>query len=217
MFTLAEQLVRRRKASAEQTPDARKAVMTRSLRVLEESGIAGHALGVGDLAPDFVLPDAAGRDVRLSDLLRVGPVAVSFYRGAWCPYCNIELRALQETLNEFHDVGATLVAISPNPPDGSMTVVERHQLGYPVLSDIGNKIAIEFGLVFQVQDDLVAEYRDMGIDIGKSNGSTEWEIPLPATYVIDQDRTITYAFVDADYRKRAEPVDVIAAIEALTV
>jgi peroxiredoxin len=135
--------------------------------------------------------------------------------GAWCPYCNIELRALQQALGGFHDVGATLVAISPNLPDGSMTVIERHELGYPVLSDVGNKIASEFGLVFQVQDDLVAEYRDMGIDVGRSNGDSEWEIPLPATYVIDQNRTITYAFVDVDYRKRAEPNDVIAAIKIL--
>ncbi|MCL1693823.1 MAG: AhpC/TSA family protein [Actinomycetia bacterium] len=189
--------------------------MARSLRVLEESGLAGHALGIGDVCPDFVLPDAVGRDVRLSDMLSAGPVALSFYRGAWCPYCNIELRALQEALDGFHDVGATLVAISPNLPDSSMTVTERHELEYPILSDIGNKIASEFGLVFQVQDDLVAEYRDMGIDIGGSNGGTEWEIPLPATYVIDQDRMIAYAFVDADYRKRAEPSDVIAAIASL--
>ncbi len=215
MVTLSEQLKERRATSADRTPDTVKAVMARSLRLLEESGLAGHALGVGDVAPDFVLPDAAGRDVRLSDMLSAGPVALSFYRGAWCPYCNIELRALQEALDGFHDVGATLVAISPNLPDGSMTVTERHELEYPILSDIGNKIASEFGLVFQVQDDLVAEYRDMGIDIGGSNGGTEWEIPLPATYVIDQDRMITYAFVDADYRKRAEPSDVIAAIASL--
>ncbi|MFV9671815.1 MAG: peroxiredoxin-like family protein [Acidimicrobiia bacterium] len=214
---LAEELESRRVASDGRTSEARAAVMARSLEVLEESGIAAHALGVGDIAPDFVLPGASGRDIRLSDLLGVGPVAVSFYRGAWCPYCNIELRALQEALDRFHDVGATLVAISPNLPDGSMTVVERHGLGYPVLSDVGNAVASEYGLVFRIEDDLVAEYRDMGLDIGRSNGGTEWEIPLPATYVVDQDRTIVYAFVDADYRKRAEPTDVIAAIEALGV
>lgn len=215
MTSLAEQLDRRRTASAEHTPNARKAVMARSIRVLDEAGIAGHALGIGDVAPDFILPDAGGREVRLSDLLSTGPVAVSFYRGDWCPYCNIELRALQEALGRFRDAGATLVAISPNLPDGSMTVVERHDLGYPVLSDVGNEVASGFGLVFQVQDDLVAEYRDMGIDVAESNGGTEWEIPLPATYVIRRDRTIAYAFVDADYRKRAEPADVIAAIKAL--
>ncbi len=214
---LAEELESRRVASDGRTSEARAAVMARSLEVLEESRIAAHALRVGDIAPDFVLPDASGRDVRLSDLLGIGPVAVSFYRGAWCPYCNIELRALQEALDRFLDVGATLVAISPNLPDGSMTVVERHGLEFPVLSDVGNSIASEFGLVFRVQDDLVAEYRDMGIDVGRSNGGTEWEIPLPATYVVDQDQTIVYAFVDADYRKRAEPADVIAAIEALGV
>lgn len=212
---LSEELEARRDASAERTSDARAAVMARSLRILEDSGIVEHALGVGELAPDFVLPDATGREVGLSDMLNAGPVVVSFYRGAWCPYCNIELRALQGALAGFRDVGATLVAISPNLPDGSMTVVERHELGYPVLSDVGNHVANEFGLVFRFQDDLVAEYRDMGIDVGSSNGRTEWEIPLPATYVIGQDRTIVFTFVDADYRKRAEPVEVIAAIKML--
>ena len=189
--------------------------MARSLEVLEESKIAGLALGVGDIAPDFVLPDASGRNVGLSDMLMTGPVVVSFYRGDWCPYCNLELRALQQALGGFRDAGATLAAISPNLPDGSMTVVERHELEYPVLSDVGSHIANEFGLVFQVEDDLVAEHRNMGIDIGRSNESAESEIPLPATYVIDQDRMIVSAFVDADYRKRAEPSDVIAAIKAL--
>lgn len=215
MVTLAAQLSERRAVSAERTPETTKAAMARSLRVLEDSGIAGRALGVGDLAPDFVLPDAAGREVDLSDLLRAGPVAVSFYRGDWCPYCNLELRALQDSLSVFRAVGATLVAISPNPPDSSMTAVERHDLEYPVLSDVDNSVARDFGLVFTVPDDLEAAYRVMGIDIGEANGSGVWEIPLPATYVIDQDRTIAFAFVDADYRKRAEPVDVIAAIEAL--
>lgn len=96
-----------------------------------------------------------------------------------------------------------------------MTVVERHELGYPVLSDVDNHVANEFGLVFRVQDALVTEYRNMGIDVGISNGSAEWEIPLPATCVIGQDRTIVFAFVDVDYRKRAEPADVIAAVKML--
>ncbi len=215
MVTLAAQLSERRAASAERTPDTTKAAMARSLRILEDSGIAGRALGVGDLAPGFVLRDAAGREVGLSNLLSAGPVAVSFYRGAWCPYCNLELRALREALSGVRAAGVTLVAISPNLPDTSMTAVERHDLEYPVLSDVDNSVARDFGLVFTVPDDLETAYRTMGIDIGEANGSDVWEIPLPATYVIGQDRMITYAFVDADYRKRAEPDDVIAAIASL--
>lgn len=215
MATLAEELGARRVASDARTPEVTAAAMAQSLRLLEESGLAGRALGVGDVAPGFALPDAAGRAISLSGLLTTGPVVISFYRGAWCPYCNLELRALQEALPGIRDAEATLVAISPNLPDASMSVIERHELAYPVLSDVGNMVARGFGLVFTVPDDLEAAYRDMGIDVGTANGSDDWEIPIPATYVIDHDRTIVYAFVDADYRNRAEPSDVVAAAAAV--
>ncbi|MEA3503319.1 MAG: redoxin domain-containing protein, partial [Actinomycetota bacterium] len=112
MTMLAEELEARRAASDARTPEVTAAAMAQSLRILEESGAAGRALGVGDVAPDFTLPDAAGRAISLSGLLTTGPVAVSFYRGAWCPYCNLELRALQEAFPGIRDAGATLVAIS---------------------------------------------------------------------------------------------------------
>jgi peroxiredoxin len=173
------------------------------------------ALGIGDRAPDFALRDAAGGVFTLADALGSGPVVVSFYRGAWCPYCNLELRALQQALPDLHAAGAALVAISPNTPDTSVTSVELHGLDYPVLSDIGNEVARGFGLVFTVQDDLEEAYRGMGIDIGAANGTERWEIPLPATYVIDRDGVIVYAFVNTDYRVRAEPADVVSAVMAL--
>jgi peroxiredoxin len=215
MITLTEQLSERRAASAQRMSDALKTVMVGSLDALEEAGLAERALGVGDTAPDFVLFDAAGREIRLFDLLTTGPVVVSFYRGAWCPYCNLELRALQEALPALRAVGGTLVAISPNLPDTTMTVVERHDLEYPVLSDHDNAVARRFGLVFAVQDDLEAAYRAMGIDIGEANGTDPWEIPLPATYVISRDGTIAYAFVKTDYRLRAEPSDVVSVVAAI--
>lgn len=214
MATLAEQLEERKKASAANTPEATKAVMGRSLRLLGDSGIADGALAVGDKAPDFALPDATGSEVSLSGVLAGGPAVLSFYRGAWCPYCNLELRALQASLEGFQGAGGTLVAISPNTPDTSMSVVERHQLEFPVLSDLGNEVARKFGLVFEVPADLEAVYRDMGHDIGTANGAKIWEIPIPATYVVAPDLAITYAFVDSDYRNRAEPADVIAALAA---
>lgn len=215
MTTLADRLEERRTASAAQTTPEAAAVMAGSLNDLVRSGVADRALRVGDPAPDFRLPDATGSVFILSDALRSGPAVISFYRGAWCPYCNLELRALQEALPRFRATGATLIAISPNTPDTSMTAVERHQIEYPVLSDADNNVAREFGLVFTVQDDLEVVYRRVGIDIGAANATASWEIPIPATYVIDRAGTVTYAFVETDYRRRAEPADVLAALEAL--
>ena len=174
----------------------------------------GLALGVGDTAPDFELPDAQGRTVRLSQMLASGPVVLAFYRGSWCPYCNTELRGLQQALPQVEAAAARLVAISPQTPDSSMTVIERQGLTFPVLSDAGNRVAREFGLVFRVEEAVRQRYRDVGIDLARSNGDDSWELPVPATYVVARDRTITYAFVEADYSRRAAPEDIVAALAA---
>ena len=172
------------------------------------------ALKVGDTAPDFELPDAMGRTVRLSEMLRSGPVVLAFYRGSWCPYCNRELRGLQQALPNVEAAAARMIAVSPQTPDSSMTIVERQGLTFPVLSDAGNRVAREFGLVFRVDDAVRDKYRAAGIDLARSNGDDSWELPVPATYVVAPDGRITYAFVEADYTKRAAPADVVAALTA---
>jgi peroxiredoxin len=172
------------------------------------------ALGVGDTAPDFELPDPSGRRVRLSDLLRSGPVVVAFYRGSWCPFCNTELRGLQLALPQIEAARARLVAVSPQTADSSVTIRDRQRLTYPVLSDAGNHVARTFGLVFRVGPDVRDRYREAGIDLARSNGDDSWELPVPATYVVAPDGTITYAFVEADYSRRAAPADVVAALQA---
>ena len=172
----------------------------------------GLALGVGDTAPDFKLPIASGGTVRLSEMLASGPVVLTFYRGSWCPYCNTELRALQTALPDIEAARARMVAVSPQTPDSSMTIVERQALTFPVLSDAGNRVAREFGLVFRVDVGVRDKYRAAGIDLAMSNGDASWELPVPATYVVAPDRTITYAFVEADYTRRAAPEDVVAAL-----
>ena len=196
--------------TAEATPDTSGVPPEAAALTAEEA--ASAALGVGDTVPDFELPDAMGRTVSLSEMLRSGPVVLTFYRGSWCPYCNTELRALQAALPDVEAARARMIAVSPQTPDSSMTIVDRQNLTFPVLSDAGNRVARTFGLVFRVDDETREKYRGFGVDLARSNGDDSWELPVPATYVIAPDRTITYAFVEADYKKRAVPADVVAAL-----
>ncbi|ESA35577.1 alkyl hydroperoxide reductase [Leptolyngbya sp. Heron Island J] len=212
---LAEQLAETRASFQQQVPEVVQATMKTATEALEVAGLADQALTVGDIAPDFTLPDATGKAVRLSDLLQQGPVVINFYRGEWCPYCNLELRAFQNLLPEFKQAGATLVAISPELPDHSLSVTEKHNLAYSVLSDVGNQVSRQYGLVFTLDESLRPIYKNFGIDIPASNGDDSYELPMPATYVIDQARRIRYAFAEADYTQRAEPQDVLAVVNEL--
>ncbi len=181
---------------------------------LVATGIAEKALKPGDAAPDFTLPDALGNPVAARDLLKDGPVIVNFYRGSWCPYCNLELRAYQRELPRIREMGAALVAISPMVPDESMTVKEKNALEFPVLSDVGLSVADAFGLVFTVDPRIQEMYLTrLGNDLPKLNGDDTFRLPMAATYVIGADGKIKYAYVEEDYRVRAEPEEVIAALD----
>jgi len=182
----------------------------RAAEALEASGIEDRVLREGDTAPDFELPDAMGRPVRLADLLEKGPVIISFYRGQWCPFCSLELRGLQRALGEVESAGATLVAISPNTPDVTMSTVEKLELEFPVLSDYDNLVGKQFNLVYEMTPENVEMYLNHDRDIGTLNGTGNWELPIPATYVIDREGVIRYAFVDLNHRRRAEPSEVAA-------
>jgi peroxiredoxin len=182
---------------------------------LEASGIADRVLREGDSAPDFELPDARGGVVRLSDLLAAGPVILSFYRGQWCPFCNLELRALQRALDEVTTAGATLVAVSPNTPETSLSTVERLGLRFPVLSDHDNLVARSYNLVYEMTPENIEMYLQQGRNVAAMNGTDKWELPIPATYVIDRNRTIRFAFVDLNHRRRAEPSEVAAIAASL--
>jgi peroxiredoxin len=180
---------------------------------LEISGIAGRALKAGDGIPDFDLPDATGKVVRSADLLAAGPLVISFYRGSWCPYCSLELKTLQQNLSEFRARGATLVAISPQTPDESLTTKQKNELAFPVLSDAGSKVARKFGLVFTLDETLKPIFKAFGIDLLAHNGVDTWELPIPATYVVAKSGKIVSACVDVDYRNRAEPAEILKWLE----
>ena len=183
---------------------------------LAASNLAGGALKVGDPAPDFILPDAHGEPVRLYSLLRDGHVVVVFYRGGWSPYCNLHLRGFQHRLSQFRELGAQIVAISPQLPDNSLSTQEKNELAFPVLSDVGNKVARQFGIVFELSDDLLELYRRFGHPLEDANGASgNRKLPVPGTFLIDSNGTVRLAHVDVDYTRRLGPDDVIKTLKGL--
>jgi peroxiredoxin len=187
-----------------------------ALADLIASGLSASALREGDAAPDFALPDAHGQVIALRALLDRGPVVISFYRGGWCPYCNLELRGLQRALPEIVRAGASLVAISPQLPDHSLSTEEKNQLTFPVLSDAGNIVAKRFGIVFTLPAALVHAYKAIGRDLVEMNGEAgAAELPMPATFVLDKSGAIRLAFVEEDWSKRLDPDIVVDTLRGL--
>ncbi len=203
-------------ARQQQIPAEIREIMQRAGQELADSGQADRALTTGDKAPRFNLPTATGQTLSLDALLAEGPVVLTFYRGAWCPYCNIALRSLQQHHDAITACGARLVAVSPQIPDESLTLTEKHDLAFDVLSDIGSDTAKQYGLAFDLPDGLAAVYDKLGFDLQRVNDGHPRTLPLPATYVIDRDGVIRWAFVNTDYTTRAEPADILAALDALT-
>ncbi|MFA5970614.1 MAG: peroxiredoxin-like family protein [Sphingomonas sp.] len=192
-------------------------VMRRATAELRDSGQAERALKVGDKAPAFALNDPDGNEVSSTDLLGKGPLIVSFYRGVWCPYCNMDLQALQAALPEFQARGANLVAISPQTAVNSRKSVRQNELTFPILSDPHNDVADAFGLRFAMPDYLINLYKNLKNDLPGFNGDDSWTLPMPARYVIGQDGTILYAEVNPDYTRRPEPTDLLPALDTVAV
>ena len=204
-----------RARSAEEIPQDTLKNMREAVDNLSRSGIVDRSLKVGDMAPTFSLPNGSGTIVRSKDLLVKGPVIVSFYRGGWCSYCSLELQAMQESLSEFDSLRTTLVAISPQTQKNSLSTSRKNQLAYEVLSDVGNRVARSFGIVYQLQDEMMVIYEEFGLDLKEYNGDDSFELPIPATFVIDQSGTIRLAFVDPDYTRRLDPTEILVTLRKL--
>ena len=197
-------------------PAANLIRMDRATDELVASGIRSKALQVGDSVQDFILMDAHGQPVRLRALLEAGPVVLSFYRGGWCPYCNIELQGLERILAELKGTGASLLAISPQLPDNSLCTEVKNSLHFPLLSDVGNVVAKRFGIVFELPDELLALYKGSQHELAKMNGPTGGrELPIQATFILDRTGTVRLSFVDEDYTKRMDPDTILETLRTL--
>ncbi|KAA1155559.1 AhpC/TSA family protein [Pseudoalteromonas sp. FUC4] len=190
------------------------ALMNTTNEELIAQHIKDNALQIGQKVENFNLANHNGENIELADLLKKGPVIISFYRGGWCPYCNLELKALNDYLPQFKTQSAQLVAISPQLPDETLSTAQKNDLEFDVLSDVSNKVAEQFGLLFTLDERIQALYTQFGIDFEHYYGDKSFKLPLPATYVINQQGVITYAFLNEDYTLRAEPFDVMTALES---
>jgi peroxiredoxin len=212
-MSLEERIAAFRSKFLTQVPEEIQHLMRGAEARLEESGAALRAIKTGDRAPGFDLPNAHGETVSSRELLARGPVVLSFYRGDWCPYCNLELKALQERVAEIEALGASLVAVSPQTPDATTDTATRNKLTFEVLSDSGNTVAKAFGLDFELAEELRPIYKNWGADLEKLNGDPPFSLPMAATYVIGRDGTIIESFVDTDYTERMEPQAIIDALK----
>ena len=167
----------------------------------------------GETLPAFSLPDATGNIISSADLLKKSPLLVTFYRGEWCPFCNEALIALQKHVDEYHSRGAQFVAISPELPNSSLSVTEKHNLKFPVLSDRGNEYARKLGIVFKQSDTVRQPFNALGIDLNARNGDDSFELPIPLTVLVDRDATVRNVYVNPDFTKRLEPEEAIRWID----
>ena len=215
--TLNTRLARTKDGLAEIAPPVLFGVFAAEQDRLADTHDPSQHVEVGDTVAAFTLPDAQGGTVSLADLLTDGPAVLVFYRGAWCPYCNVALKAYQdEVLPTLAGLGVPLVAISPQGPDGSLTVTETNGLGFPVLTDAGSAYARELGIVFALTPDVQDAQVAFGNDFGQINAGGEWELPMPTVLVVDRDRRVVFADVRPDYTTRTEPAQVLDAVRTVT-
>jgi len=198
-------------------PPEKAAIMQRATQALAKEFQNRRALRIDDEAPDFLLQNTDGQQISLYDKLNQGAVILCFYLGSWCPYCNLELRAYQGLLPKIKALGASVLAISPQTIDASRKTALNNALSFDVLSDSGCQIARDYGIVFEIPDPLKLLYTELGHALPDYNGTEDWLLPVPATFIIDRRHHIALAHIDVDYTKRYEPADAIAILLSLFV
>jgi peroxiredoxin len=215
LTTLREQLDRRRRELRATMDPTTRTVLEMALKRLEMLQIKEHALALGDPLPDLALPDTSGAIVSSEALLARGPLVLSFFRGGWCPYCDLALRAMERARPAFEATGASLVAITPEAPAMLAETARAKVLTFTLLSDPGSAYAKLCGLHFELTDAQVAFYTGRGLDLPARHAGSGWELPVPATYLVGRDGIVAWAFVNPDWTRRAEPDAILAALQAL--
>ncbi|MFZ0091387.1 MAG: peroxiredoxin-like family protein [Solirubrobacteraceae bacterium] len=214
--TIQEQSDQLQAASAGRIPAEVLEVFARDRAALRERGKPADAVAAGSVLQDFTLPDATGKDVSLSELVADGPAVLVFYRGGWCPYCNLALHQYQsELVPQLSRFNARMVAISPQAPDESLSTAEKHALQFPVLSDAGARVARQLSVTFQPAEDVLEAQRALGLDIRETNAEGATELPMPTVLVVDRDRVVRFAEVHPDYTSRTEVQAIISALADL--
>lgn len=199
----------------ESLTEAELKVLEYGMQLIEEK-LENPGLEVGTKAPDFTLPNAYGKDVHLYDVLKEGPVVLTFYRGSWCPYCNLELYALQQSLPAFKEQGARLLAVTPQKTEFSLKQVEDKKFDFELLSDLDSSVMKSYNLYYEIPEDLNKLFLDrIELDVAYYNGDGRYVLPVPGTFVINKDGMVTAAFADVDYSKRMEPADIVEALSKL--
>jgi peroxiredoxin len=211
---LASILNEKKEAFLEKADSSKITAYEKGIKDVEATGILNDALNLGSKAIDFTLSNANGDSINLYKLLENGPVILTWYRGGWCPYCNLTLRYLQQTIPDFRQYNAQLVALSPEIPDQSLSTKEKNELDFEVLSDIDNEVGLDYGVVYTLPQEIAERYED-GFGLSNYNGNDKAQLPLAATYLIGKDGIVKYAFLNADYRERAEPKEIIEVLKGL--
>jgi len=210
---LREQFAERKDLIAKYVPADVQAVHERTVAALKQQGLAAKALGIGSSFPSFELSDHNGKLVSSTALLNAGPLVICFVRGRWCPFCVGQMEALNSIASQVAAAGASLVAISPQTEKQAFFMRDQHKLAFPLLVDVHNQVARAVGLVYRVPDEQQGLYRSTFVNLPFVNGDDSWELPIPATYVIDRDGAITFAQANEDYTERPEPLEILAQLE----
>ena len=216
-MSLTESLKAYAHRSVEKLPEAAKQTMQNAIDELKSSHLIDDALKTGDTFPNFELPNVNGESVSLASLLQNGPLVISFYRGGWCPYCNIELKALQSILPQLKENNAQLIAITPEAPDNSLSTIEKNNLEFEVLTDANNAFAKSINLVYKLPENLVSLYKTFGIDLVQSQGNNNSELPISGTYVIDTSGKIIFHHLEEDYKLRADTDEILKSLSKIEV